>query len=89
MAERVVLTRDLMDAGRFRAASPDVAIVRSPDDPALDGASLVLLDLALGVDPVDVVAAGRRVIAYGAHVDEAALEERVFPGSKSIRPLWG
>ena len=86
MAERVVLTRDLMDAGRFRAASPDVAIVRSPDDPALDGASLVLLDLALGVDPVDVVAAGRRVIAYGAHVDEAALEAAIAAGCDDALP---
>ena len=86
MAERVVVTRDLMDGGRFRAATPDVTIVRSADDDALADARIVLLDLAAGIDPAAVVAPGRTVIAYGAHVDTEALDAAVAAGCDDALP---
>ena len=86
MAERVVITRDLMDGGRFRAAVPDVVIVRSGDAPELADAAVVLLDLALGLDPASLVAPGRTLIAYGAHVDEAALAAAMAAGCDDALP---
>ena len=86
MAERVVLTRDLMDGGRFRAAVPDVVIVRSVGDPELEDATFVLLDLGTGIDPSAVVAPGRSVVAYGAHVDEAALAAAIEAGCADALP---
>jgi len=86
MAERVVITRDLMDASRFRAACPDVTIVGSADHPALTGATVVVLDLSLGVDPSTVLAPGRRVVAYGAHVDEEQLRAAVTAGCDDALP---
>ena len=86
MAERVVVTRDLMDGSRFRAAATDVAIVRSADDEALADARIVLLDLATGIDPTALVAPGRTVIAYGAHVDADALDTAVAAGCDDALP---
>ena len=86
MAERVVVTRDLMDGGRFRAAVPDVVIVRRGDAPELADATLVLLDLATGIDPAAIVADGRAVIAYGAHVDEEALAAAIAAGCDDAVP---
>ena len=86
MADRVVITRDLMDGGRFRSAVPDVVIVRSAASPELDDATFVLLDLAIGIDPAEVVRDGRTVIAYGAHVDEAALDAAIDAGCTDALP---
>lgn len=86
MADRVVITRDLMDGGRFRSAVPDVVIVRSVDAPEVAEASFVLLDLATGIEPSAVVADGRTVIAYGAHVDEAALAAAIEAGCADALP---
>lgn len=86
MADRVVITRDLLDAGRFRAAVPEVVIVRSADAPELTDARFVLLDLALGIDPSEVVADGRTVVAYGAHVDDAALTAAIEAGCVDALP---
>jgi hypothetical protein len=86
MAERVVITRDLMDGGRFRSAVPDVVIVRTLEAPELDDAAFVLLDLATGIDPAAVVAAGRTVVAYGAHVDEDALTAAIEAGCVDALP---
>ena len=86
MAEHVVITRDLMDGSRFRGAAPSAAIVRSADDPALADARIVLLDLASGIDPSAVVADGRTVIAYGAHVDAAALDAAIAAGCADALP---
>ncbi|MEM9466293.1 MAG: hypothetical protein AAGA90_13035 [Actinomycetota bacterium] len=86
MAERVVVTRDLMDGGRFRAAVPDVVIVRSPDAPELADATFVLLDLGAGIDPSSLVEPGRTVVAYGAHVDEAALAAAIEAGCAEALP---
>ena len=81
----VVITRDLMDGSRFRAALDDVEVIRSVDAmPAATG--LVLLDLATGIDPADVVAPGRRVVAYGAHVDTEALASALAAGCDDAVP---
>ena len=82
----VVLTRDLMDGSRFRAALPEVTVARSLDTPGLDGASLILLDLALGIDVGAVVALGPPVVAYGAHVDTEALAGAVAAGCVEAVP---
>lgn len=82
----VVLTRDLMDGGRFRAAVPDAVVVRTLDAPEVADATLLVLDLALGLDPVDVVAVGPPVVAYGAHVDEAALAAALAAGCVDALP---
>lgn len=73
MSGLVVLTRDLMDGGRFRAAAPEVTIVRDPAAAALVDAELIVVDLALGADLAALVALGPPVVAYGAHVDADAL----------------
>ena len=86
MADHVVITRDLMDGSRFRSAAPDVTIVRSADADALDGARVVLLDLATGIDPATVVVDGRTVIAYGAHVDDEALRAAKDAGCADALP---
>lgn len=86
MAEHVVITRDLMDGSRFRSAAPDVTIVRSADADALADARIVLLDLATGIDPSAVVTDGRTVIAYGAHVDDAALNAAKDAGCADALP---
>ena len=86
MAEHVVITRDLMDGSRFRAAAPGVAVVRSADADELVDARVVLLDVALGLDPASVLAEGRTVIAYGAHVDDAALAAAIEAGCDDALP---
>ena len=86
MAEKVVITRDLMDGSRFRSAVPDITVVRSAADEALADATVVLLDLALGIDPAGVLADGRTVIAYGAHVDDEALEAAKAAGCADALP---
>lgn len=86
MAEKVVITRDLMDGSRFRSAAPGVTIVRSATDDALTDATLVLVDLALGLDLAAIVADGRTVIAYGAHVDDDALSAAREAGCADALP---
>ena len=86
MAERVVITRDLMDASRFRSAVPDAVIVRSLEAPELVDATFVLLDLGTGIDPAAVVGEGRSVVAYGAHVDEDALAAAIEAGCTDAVP---
>lgn len=81
----VVLTRDLMDGGRFRASRADVVVVRTLDAVPAD-ASVLLVDLALGVDLLEVVALGPPVVAYGAHVDGAALDAALAAGCVEALP---
>lgn len=86
MSGLVVLTRDLMDAGRVRSAVPDADVVGDLRDPALAGAALIVLDLATGLDPVEVVAIGPPVVAYGPHVDAEALDAAVAAGCRDALP---
>lgn len=73
MTGLVVVTRDLMDGSRVRAAVPDATVVRGLDAEPLVAADLILLDLATGLDPAAAAAIGPPVIAYGPHVDDDAL----------------
>lgn len=75
-----------MDGSRFRSTAPGVTVVRSASAEALTDARVVLLDLAAGIDPSDVIAEGRTVIAYGAHVDEAALDAAKAAGCADALP---
>lgn len=86
MIRLVVVTRDLMDAGRVRAVVPDAAVVRDPTDDALTTADLIVLDLATGIEPGRVVAIGPPVIAYGPHVDGEALAAAVAAGCQEALP---
>jgi len=81
-----VLTRDLMDGSRFRAALPDVVIVRSASAAELADADLILLDLSLRADTATVVALGPPVIAYGAHVEADALDAAIAAGCVDALP---
>lgn len=82
----VVLTRDLMDGGRFRSAVADVTVVRSPDAEPLATADLIVVDLALGADLDALVALGPPVIAYGAHVDTDSLDAARAAGCADAVP---
>ncbi len=76
------VTRDLMDRSKISAAFADVQIVR--DAGILDSPDLVLVDLAVP-GAVDVAAGtGARVIAYGSHVDEAALDHASDVGAEAL-----
>ncbi|GJM37847.1 MAG: hypothetical protein DHS20C19_12140 [Acidimicrobiales bacterium] len=86
MSGLVVLTRDLMDGGRFRSATPEVTVVRDPGDAALAAADLIVVDLALGTDLAPLVALGPPVIAYGAHVDTEALDSAMAAGCVDAVP---
>lgn len=86
MSGLVVLTRDLMDGGRFRSAAPEVTIVRDPAAPELTTAGLVVVDLAFGADLDELVTLGPPVIAYGAHVDTEALDAALAAGCVDAVP---
>ncbi len=76
----VVVTRDLMDGGRFRAAMSNVTVVRSLSHASVETASLIVLDLASGIDPLAAVAIGPDVVAYGSHVEVDKLEAAIEAG---------
>ena len=86
MSRLVVLTSNLMDATRVQSAVPDAAVARSLTDDTLQGADVILLDLASGLDPADVVTIGPPVVAYGPHVDVDALDAAVAAGCREALP---
>ena len=97
MTTIVALVPDLMDQSRLSAAAPDrIEFVRSIEPAQLIEADLVLVDLAR-VDDLSAVrrAAPRsRIVAFGPHVDDAALEaarqagiDEVMPRSKFFRQI--
>lgn len=86
MSGLVVLTRDLMDGGRFRSAAPEVTIVRDPAAPELVAAQLIVVDLALGADLDALVTLGPPVVAYGAHVETDALDAALAAGCVDAVP---
>ena len=94
MTRRVVITRNLMDASKFKALPIDVVVTASAAPDALSEADLVILDLATGIDPGSVVGENRRVVAYGSHVEVDVMEQaravgcsEVVPRSKMFRDL--
>ena len=82
----VVVTRDLMDGGRFRSALPTVEVVREPSAEAIEDASIVIVDLAGGFDLDVIVGFGIPVVAYGAHVDTEALDGAIAAGCVEAVP---
>ncbi len=86
MSKLVVITNNLMDASKIQASVPDAEAVRSLDSPTVARAGLILLDLETGLDPTKVVAIGPPVIAYGPHLDAAALEAAVASGCQDALP---
>lgn len=86
MSGLVVLTRNLMDATRVQSAIPDAGVARSLDADILEGADLILLDLASGLDPAAAATIGPPVVAYGPHVDIDALNAAVAAGCRQALP---
>ncbi len=86
MSQLVVLTSNLMDATRVQATVPDATVARSLTDDTLQGADVILFDLATGLDPAEVVTIGPPVVAYGPHVDVEALDAAVAAGCREALP---
>ena len=77
---------DLMDQSRLRAALPATTFVR--DTAGLE-ASVVIVDLAAHGDAVPAVRAAlptARIVAFGPHVDGAALDEALAAGADLVVP---
>jgi DNA-binding NarL/FixJ family response regulator len=83
----VALVPDLMDRSRVSAALPDAAFVR--DAASCVGATVVLVDLGRHADDVAAVRAvtpDARIVAFGSHVDEAALAAARAAGADLVLP---
>lgn len=84
----VALVPDLMDRSRLSSAvEQPVVFVRSIDDVPGD-ATVVLVDLARGFDleALRRVVPDARIIAFGPHVDTAALEQARAAGVDEVLP---
>ena len=88
MTGRVVaLVGDLMDRSRITAALPDAELVT--DEAGTEGAELVVIDLARHAAAVASVrrrCPTARIVAYGSHVDEPALEAARAAGADAVLP---
>lgn len=83
----VALVSDLMDRSRISAALPDVDFVN--DETAVEDAALVVIDLARHAGAVAGVrrrCPTARIVAYGSHVDEPALEAARAAGADAVLP---
>lgn len=82
----VALSRDLMDQSKIKGAFPSVTLVRSPAKLVQEAAdaSLVLVDLAMLSDPAALLAIEARVVAFGSHVDDAALQTAENSGAEAL-----
>lgn len=78
----VALSTDLMDRSKITAAVDGVRVVRPGAD--LGTPDVVLVDLHLAGALAAALATGARVIAYGSHVDDAALEAAVSAGAEAL-----
>ena len=70
----VALVDDLMDRSKVSSAFPDAQFAR--DAAAADGADVVIVDLVRhggAVEALRAAAPGARLVAFGPHVDAAAL----------------
>jgi hypothetical protein len=87
MARIVAFTNDLMDRSRLSAAIPELEMVRTPEDAA--GAACVVVDLAshgASLPAIRAAAPHARLVAYGPHVDEAALAAADAAGADAVLP---
>ena len=83
----VALVDDLMDRSRLQAAVADVELVADPD--AAAGADCVVVDLGRHADAVArvrSVAPATRIVAFGAHVDDATLDAAAADGADVVLP---
>ena len=82
----VALSSDLMDRSKITAAYPDAVIVRSPAKLVQEAtsATLVLVDLARLNDPAALLAIDAPVVAYGSHIDDAALAAAEAAGAEAL-----
>jgi DNA-binding NarL/FixJ family response regulator len=84
----VALVDDLMDRSRVRAALGDaVRFTRVAADAA--GADVVVVDLALHAEAIPEirrVAPTARIVAFGPHVDDAALTAARTAGADAVLP---
>jgi len=84
----VALVDDLMDRSRVRAAlGDDVRFTRSPADTA--GATVIVVDLARHAGSVAAIRAAAPeayVVAFGPHVEAAAMDEARAAGADRVLP---
>lgn len=82
----VALSADLMDRSKISAAYPNAKLVRSPAKLVQEAvsATLVLVDLARLSDPAALLAITARVVAFGSHVDDAALAAAEMAGAEAM-----
>jgi hypothetical protein len=81
----VAITTDLMDRSRIVGAIADVEFAR--DATACAGADVVVVDLARDAPAVAMVrsvAPGARIVAFGPHVDTAAMEQATRDGADVV-----
>ena len=83
----VAFVSELMDRSRISAVVDGIEFVTAVDD--VRDADVVVVDLARFADTVAAVRAAApaaRVVAYGAHVDEALLERARQDGADQVLP---
>ena len=83
----VALVADLMDRSRISAALPDVECTNDAQDAR--GADVVIVDLGrlnTEIATLRGLIGPARLIAYGAHVDEEALERARADGADLALP---
>jgi len=82
----VALCADLMDRSKICAAFPDAQVVRSPTKLVQEavGADLVLVDLSRLTDTAALLAIQSRIVAFGSHVDEQALDAAEDAGAEAL-----
>ena len=89
MTTIVALVPDLMDQSRLSAAAPErIEFVRTIEPDQLAQADLIVVDLAR-VDDLGAVrraAPHGRIIAFGPHVDDTALEAARQAGIDEVMP---
>ncbi len=76
------ITTDLMDGSKIRSGIQGVQVVRP--GAALDGATIVVVDLGLSGTLDAAIASGARVLAYGSHVDDDALTAAADAGAEAM-----
>jgi DNA-binding NarL/FixJ family response regulator len=78
---------DLMDRSRISAAVPGARFVRRGDECA--GADVIVIDLRAGADAITTArnaVPSARIVAFGPHVDHAALAEALAAGADTALP---
>ncbi len=86
MARVGAVVSDLLFASKvtetLAAAGHEVALVAAVGDPALEDASILIVDLA-EVDPATAVAAGKPVLGFYPHTD-AAVRDRAHAAGVDV-----